>query len=809
MRLLLRIAACCWCLAAAAWADPHPQADRVLILVNDAMKPETGTGAAGAGVFVGEYYAGKRGIPKGNILHLTTTTLETIPYADYLTQVEKPVKAFLEANGGAMKRQVLYIVPTYGIPLKAYVTGDQLPALDSLLAGMYASPTLSIRIANPYTAPLASRPPKFAAWSDQRDAAGLWKMFLVSRLDGPGAMIATGLVDKAISAEASLTLTSGKGYFDYQGTRSPSEWQYAIDEEIRNAAALSRSTGFPTVLNTQRESLCGLMFHPAAVYYYDAAAKNVYVNAAGTDATTSFSIPALEEGDVVVRLKNENLNNYGNLVYLTLATADPKTHIKLTYPFVPFNHYDVNDAVTLEKFVNGSSVAKASLAVKNTMTDALNGLTELKISFRGDLLAVSRNGTVLLQAADASGTPIGIKNVSLGARCWNYRLSGFSVTDKAGGSVWNDTFSADTTKNYTWDMPPAAGLNALWVWGWYGGANDSYRFVNGAVGAQLTSFTAITIRTPVTADPTLASVDTLRWGGNWVPRMLEEGVTATWGAVTEPFANYYAPGGNVFDHFWSGYNFAESFYIAQNTLNWVMTAVGDPLYSPKVFQRGALPARILKAVANGASGQTGSVAPGEIVVLFGEGLGPSPLVGGILTTGIEGTRVLFDEISAPLIYASAAQTAAIVPYEIAQRSSTDVVLEKDGVRSNPLVMDVAPAVPGIFAVTNEDGALNSNALPADKGSIIVLYATGEGQTNPPGVTGSIASSVYPKPVLPVSVQLGGANAEILYAGAAPGQVAGLMQVNVRIPESMPSGRASIILTVGNAASRPGPQLAIR
>ena len=65
--------------------------------------------------------------------------------------------------------------------------------------------------------------------------------------------------------------------------------------------------------------------------------------------------------------------------------------------------------------------------------------------------------------------------------------------------------------------------------------------------------------------------------------MLEEGVTATWGAVTEPFANFYAAGGNVFDHLWSGYNFGESFYIAQNTVNWVMTAVGDPLYAPKSF----------------------------------------------------------------------------------------------------------------------------------------------------------------------------------------------------------------------------------
>ena len=825
MRRHLSIAVPFLFLAAALWADPHPQASRVLILVNDAMKPETGSGTTGASVFVGEYYAGKRGIPKANILHLTTVTDESIPYPDYVSQIEKPVKAFLEANGGAMKRQILYIVPTYGVPLKAYITGDQLPAVDSLLAAMYASSTFSIRIANPYAAPQGSRPAKFAAWSDQRDAIGIWKMFLVSRLDGPGAMIAKGLVDKAITAESQLTLTSGKGYFDYQGTRGPSEWQYAIDEEIRNASALSKSKGFPTVLNTQREALCGLMIHPAAVYYYDAGAKNVYVNASGTDASTSFAITALQEGDVTVRLKTENLNNFGNFVYITLATADPKTYIKLTYPFLPFTGYNASDKISLEKFVSGTSVAKAEMALNNTMTDALNSVTELKVTFRNSTLAVSRNGTLLAQGTDASGVAINVTTISLGARCWNYRLNGFTVTGKAGTPVWNDTFSSDTTKNYTWDMPPAAGLDALWAWGWYGSASDAYRFVNGAVGAQLTSFTAITIRTPVNADPALVSVESKRWGGNWVPRMLEQGVTATWGAVTEPFANFYAPGGNVFDHLWSGYNFAESFYIAQNTLNWVMTAVGDPLYAPKIFQGTALPARALNFVVNGASGQPGPIAPGQIVALFGEGLGPAALAGarlngdGTLAANIEGTRVLFDEFPAPLVYASTNQAAAIVPYEVAQRGSTEVTFETDGIRSNPLVVSIAGAAPGIFtqnssgrglgAILNQDNALNSIASPAAKGSIVVLYATGEGQTSPEGSTGRIAATVFPRPTLPVSVQVGGIGAEVLYAGAAPGQVAGLFQVNLRVPEGIASGLMPIVLSVGGAPSQTGVVLAVR
>jgi uncharacterized protein (TIGR03790 family) len=149
--------------------------------------------------------------------------------------------------------------------------------------------------------------------------------------------------------------------------------------------------------------------------------------------------------------------------------------------------------------------------------------------------------------------------------------------------VWEDNFQTDTSTRYQWQITPAGGLNAMWLWGWYAGAPDAYRFLPGAVGAELTSFTAATIRTPLDPNPKRASFRDARWGGNWVPRLLEAGITATWGAVEEPYANFYARGPNVFDHLWAGYNFGDSFYIAQNALRWVMVAVGDPLYAPAAF----------------------------------------------------------------------------------------------------------------------------------------------------------------------------------------------------------------------------------
>jgi uncharacterized protein (TIGR03790 family) len=69
----------------------------------------------------------------------------------------------------------------------------------------------------------------------------------------------------------------------------------------------------------------------------------------------------------------------------------------------------------------------------------------------------------------------------------------------------------------------------------------------------------------------------------WVPGLLEEGVTATYGAVVEPYVQGYTRGDILLDRFWSGrYTFAEAFAMATPTVRWAMSAVGDPLYKLKV-----------------------------------------------------------------------------------------------------------------------------------------------------------------------------------------------------------------------------------
>jgi len=211
-------------------------------------------------------------------------------------------------------------------------------------------------------------------------------------------------------------------------------------------------------------------------------------------------------------------------------------------------------------------------------------------------------------------------------------------------------------------------------------------------------------------------------------------------------------------------------------------------------------------VLNGASLLAGPVAPGEIVTLFGSAIGP----------GV----VSFDGVPAPILYAGQSQINLVVPYAVQSKPSTQVQVTQGGQAIAQLQVPVADASPAIFAadgsgagpgaILNQDFSLNTPSAPAAKGSVVMIFGTGAGQTDPPGVDGQIAGGALPKPVLPVTVKIGGVAAQVLYAGAAPGLIAGMLQVNCVIPPDAPSGWAiPIIITVGTTPSQPGVTLAIQ
>lgn len=105
--------------------------------------------------------------------------------------------------------------------------------------------------------------------------------------------------------------------------------------------------------------------------------------------------------------------------------------------------------------------------------------------------------------------------------------------------------------------------------------------------------------------------------------------------------------------------------------------------------------------------------------------------------------------------------------------------------------------------------MNAPSNPAALGSVIQIYATGEGQTNPPGKTGSIASGEN-SPVLPVRVTIGGIDAQVSYAGTAPTSVEGLFQINAIVPQrTIPGDAIPVRMTIGSTESQPGVTVTVR
>ena len=231
----------------------------------------------------------------------------------------------------------------------------------------------------------------------------------------------------------------------------------------------------------------------------------------------------------------------------------------------------------------------------------------------------------------------------------------------------------------------------------------------------------------------------------------------------------------------------------------------------------APPAQI-SAIYNAAGGQISAIAPGEIVIITGQSLGPSPLVSatipatGTLAASLSGTSVTINGTAAPVIYTSASYTSVIVPYAVAGSTSASVVVTTASQTTPALSIPVAATVPGVFTTNgggtgqalalNQDGTLNSTSNAAARGAVVVLFATGEGVTDPPGTDGLIDTGlVFREPVAPVALTIGGAAAQVLYAVEAPGDVAGVLEVGAVVPAGITPGAAAAVLSVGSVAAQ--------
>ncbi len=223
---------------------------------------------------------------------------------------------------------------------------------------------------------------------------------------------------------------------------------------------------------------------------------------------------------------------------------------------------------------------------------------------------------------------------------------------------------------------------------------------------------------------------------------------------------------------------------------------------------------LVTGVVNAASYSNSAIAPGEMVAIYGQNLGPKVISVANFdntdsNTQLAGTQVTFNGIPAPLVYTSSGAAAAIVPYEIAGSSQATVVVSYNGQPASTQTMNVTDAAPGIFsadssgsgagAILDANFSLNTSSNPAEPGSVVVIYATGGGQTNPPSTSGTMTTAATPL-AESVTVTVGGQPAQVLYAGNAGGEVAGVVQINLQLPAGV-TGTVPVIVTIGNHPSQ--------
>jgi uncharacterized protein (TIGR03437 family) len=150
-----------------------------------------------------------------------------------------------------------------------------------------------------------------------------------------------------------------------------------------------------------------------------------------------------------------------------------------------------------------------------------------------------------------------------------------------------------------------------------------------------------------------------------------------------------------------------------------------------------------------------------------------------------------------------------IPYEVDGQQQASVSLSYREAASPAQAIPIAASAPRLYpGIFNQDGSLNSPDHPAAAGSIVILFATGQGVTRPQSVTGKVAEIPYPGPAGPVRALIGGQDAEIAFAGLAP-DTAGVIQVNVIVPAGIAANTAEVSLIVKGIPSQKGVTLAVR
>lgn len=674
-----------------------------------------------------------------------------------LAAVDIPVTLYVSSNA------LLLVTPPQPVVFTAQAYSGQSAAQQNVTLASTSSDVLSLTWGLPTAAPwlLTSTPPNSTPGSFGLQATpaanlapGVYSANVTVSATGPAGAV----LDSPVTIPVVLRLTSGT-------LNAPSPASLSFSQSVGSMVACGGCSVPQSVAVTSTPP--GLTFIPTA---YDQGFGWLLVTSSTNTTNGSFNVSV--DGS-----KLSTGTYTGKVVVFSEFAAGSPAVIPVTYTVTPGIISAPTTTLSFTQVRGGGAPATQNVAVSGTPV-ALNFTTTVSTT----------DGNAWLTATPQTGTTpatlqVGVNATVAGALAAGPYSGTVTITSAgASGSPISIPVSLTVVAAQTFTASPTS-LSFSYTVGLTVPQAQSFQLTSGGAAP-------FTVTTPSSASWLQVSPTSGTTPATLSVSVNTQGLAANNYTATITINSPYSPGAAA----------------ASVTVNLTVTAITV----------------IPVAVSNAASYAAGAVSPGELVYISGTNLGPSTLTygtltegGGALSTSAGNTQVLFDSVAAPVVYASNLQTVVVVPYEVAGRTTTSIVVSYQGVQSTPLVYNVQAAVPGIFtqnysgtgpgAIINQDGVTgNGPGALAAKGSVVSVYMTGEGQTSPGGVTGAIApvnvQAPWKQPKLKATATIAGLSAQVQYYGSAPGEISGVMQVNVQIPATAPSGALPIVITLTDPAT---------
>ncbi len=227
-------------------------------------------------------------------------------------------------------------------------------------------------------------------------------------------------------------------------------------------------------------------------------------------------------------------------------------------------------------------------------------------------------------------------------------------------------------------------------------------------------------------------------------------------------------------------------------------------------------------IVNAASYVT-PLARGSLATIFGTNLSTSTALAPGLPwgTSLGGASVTVGGVTAPLYYVSPTQINFQVPFEVPAGSTANVVVTSGNAPGTATPVSLADYAVGVFTYARTASAIDpivvhysNNQLvtpsnPAAPDEYLVVYGTGVGKLNNPPPTGMGAlMSPLSTSVDRITMTLGAAPVTVLWTGLTP-SFAGLVQMNIQLPATLPAGSTLPMVIKYPGGTSPAVNLAVQ